>query len=619
MPTLAEQRARLEEGARYDVPEAERLIRFLPEAVMVHQAGRIVFANNAAARMLRAAGPAEELIGREILSFVPPEERIQVREETRGWLAERTGSAPLRHKSLGFDGSIIDVETTALALEWNGREAVLLVSRDLSERHKAETALNESEERYRRLIEVLPDAVYIHDGTQILFVNPAGVREFGAGNANEIIGRSPFDFCHPDERAMIGSGVEQMISTGVGTPDLRRRRRLRIDGSEYLADVAVQTLTWQGRPAVLVVVRDVTVEVNAAAELRESEERYRRLVELLPDAIYIHDGDRILFVNPAGVNMFGAHHEKEIIGRTPTEFLHPSNRDSIEGRSRDLIAGKLSTEFLRRRRLRVDGTEYLADVAVLHLNWKGKPCVLAVVRDVTDQVRAAEELRRSNAELEQFAYVASHDLQEPLRTVSSYCQLLEKRYKERLDEDASDYIDFAVSGAKRMQLLINDLLQYSRVGTRGKPFRPTELNQVFADAVSSLDRAISEAGATVTRGELPVVPGDAVQLGQLFQNLVGNAIKFRGPHAPKVEVGAREIAGETVFSVKDNGIGIEAQHADRIFQIFQRLHEREKYSGTGIGLAVCKKIVERHGGRIWVESAPGEGSAFLFTLPGRPG
>jgi PAS domain S-box-containing protein len=617
MSNLAEQRARLEQVAPRDVPEAERLIRFLPDSVMVHQAGRIVFANNAAARLMRA-GTADELIGRDILSFVPPEERSQVRQETRGWLAERVGSAPLRHKSLGFDGSAIDVETTALALDWNGREAVLLVSRDLSERYRAETVLNESEERYRRLIEVLPDAVYIHDGSRILFVNPAGVREFGAKEAAEIVGRSPLEFCHPEERGQIGSGVRQMIATGRSTPDLRRRRRMRIDGSQYLADVAVQAMTWQGRPAVLVAVRDVTAEVNAAAELRDSEERYRRLVDLLPDAIYIHDGERILFVNPAGVTMFGARDETDIIGRAPAEFLHPSNRDSLAGRARDLIAGKLSTEFIRRRRLRVDGTEYLADVAALQLNWKGKPAVLAVVRDVTDQVRAAEELRRSNAELEQFAYVASHDLQEPLRTVSSYCQLLEKRYKEKLDKNAADYIEFAVSGAKRMQLLINDLLQYSRVGTRGKPFRPTELNQVFADVVSSLDRAISESGATVTRGELPVVPGDAVQLGQLFQNLIGNAIKFRGPHAPEIEVGAAEIEGETVFSVKDNGIGIEAQHADRIFQIFQRLHEREKYSGTGIGLAVCKKIVERHGGRIWVESAPGQGSAFLFTLPGRP-
>jgi PAS domain S-box-containing protein len=616
MPTLAEQRARLGAIAQHDVPEAERLIRFLPEAVMVHQAGHIVFANNAAARLLRA-GTAEELIGREILSFVPPEERSQVRAETRGWLAERVGSAPLRHKSLGFDGSIIDVETTALALEWNGREAVLLVSRDLSERREAETALNESEERYRRLIEVLPDAVYIHDGARILFVNPAGVREFGVRTAEEIVGRSPLDFCHPDERAPIDSGVRRMIDTGTGTPDIRRRRRLRMDGSEYLADVAVQAMTWRARPAILVVVRDVTSEVSAAAELRDSEERYRRLVDLLPDAIYIHDGERIMFVNPAGVTMFGARSEREIVGRTPAEFLHPSNRDSIEGRSRDLLAGKLSTEFLRRRRLRVDGSEYLADVAVLQLNWKGKPAVLAVVRDVTEQVRAAEELRRSNAELEQFAYVASHDLQEPLRTVSSYCQLLEKRYKEKLDKDAVEYIDFAVSGAKRMQLLINDLLQYSRVGTRGKPFRPTELNQVFADAVSNLDRAIAESGAKVTRGELPIVPGDAVQLGQLFQNLIGNAIKFRGTHAPEIEVSARDVDGETVLSVKDNGIGIEAQHAERIFQIFQRLHEREKYSGTGIGLAVSKKIVERHGGRIWVESAPGAGSAFLFTLPGQ--
>ena len=240
-----------------------------------------------------------------------------------------------------------------------------------------------------------------------------------------------------------------------------------------------------------------------------------------------------------------------------------------------------------------------------------------VAREQTENELSAlvDELRRSNAELEQFAYVASHDLQEPLRMVSSYTQLLARRYKGRLDDDADEFIGFAVDGANRMQTLINDLLQYSRVGTRGKELAPTDVSAVFDAACANLKRAIDESEAEVTSGELPAVMGDDVQLGQLFQNLIGNALKFRGEERPRVRVEAEPQNDQTwLFSVKDNGIGIAPEYRERIFVIFQRLHGRTEYSGTGIGLAVCKKIVERHGGRIWVESSPGEGSTFYFTL-----
>ena len=235
-------------------------------------------------------------------------------------------------------------------------------------------------------------------------------------------------------------------------------------------------------------------------------------------------------------------------------------------------------------------------------------------RRVTDRTT---ELKRSNEELEQFAYVASHDLQEPLRMVTNYLQLLRQRYQGKLDSNADEFIAFALDGAERMQALILGLLSYSRVGTQGKPFEPISGNQILERALANLQLALTESGATIEHDSLPVIHGDAVQLTQLFQNLISNAVKFRGPEPPKIQIRVERKGAEWLFTVRDNGIGIAPKDFERIFILFQRLHSRQKYPGTGIGLSFCKKIVERHGGQIWLESEPGKGTAFFFTLPAR--
>jgi len=226
-----------------------------------------------------------------------------------------------------------------------------------------------------------------------------------------------------------------------------------------------------------------------------------------------------------------------------------------------------------------------------------------------------EKLKKSNEELEQFAYVASHDLQEPLRKISSFSELLALQYKGRLDADADRYLEYITDGAFRMQTQIRELLEYSRIDRRGKEFIPTDCNEVLNSTLIYIHLAIDEAGATVTHGPLPTIKADGVQLGQVFQNLISNAVKFRGAEPPLVHISAEQREKEWVFAVKDNGIGIAPEYADRIFVMFQRLHTRTEYPGTGLGLAICKKIVERHKGRIWVESEPGKGATFYFTIP----
>jgi PAS domain S-box-containing protein len=323
-------------------------------------------------------------------------------------------------------------------------------------------------------------------------------------------------------------------------------------------------------------------------------------------------------INPAWERILG-YSRDEMLASPYVRFVHPDDQEKTLAEAQKLTAGVDTISFENRYRCK--------DGSYRWLLWRSTAdrkteLLYAAARDITDRKEAEEQLRRtvselqrSNEELAQFAHVASHDLREPLRMVASFLQLLERHCKDKLNGKEQEYIAYAVDGAKRMEALVRDLLTLSRVQTRAKPFQPVDCKDVLKDALADLQVAIREAGAILSHDAMPTVTADPTQLAQLFQNLLANAIKFRGAPTARVHIGAKREANRWVFSIQDNGIGIDPQYFERIFVVFQRLHSKDEYPGTGIGLALSRKIVERHRGTIWVESEPGKGTTFFFTIP----
>jgi PAS domain S-box-containing protein len=392
--------------------------------------------------------------------------------------------------------------------------------------------------------------------------------------------------------------------------------------------VSVQ-MAFVNRLAIILVLWILTIILiqrrHESEVLHDQKESLRAILDAAVDGIITIDERGIIqSVNPAVTRIFG-YPPEEMINQNVNMLMpgpfHDEHdqylRHYLETNEKKIIG--IGREVMGKRK---DGSVFPLDLAVSEVNLNNQRMFTGLLRDITKRKQTEEELNkavesltRSNAELEQFAYVASHDLQEPLRMIASYVQLLQKRYQSKLDKEADEFINYATDGARRMQLLIEDLLTFSRVGTQVQAFKALDLAIVLNLALDNLQLAIRENNAVITFEALPQVNGDESQLVQVFQNLLDNALKFRKDRQPCIHVSAQNKLNYWLISVQDNGIGIDPKYFDRIFLVFQRLHSKAKYPGTGIGLAICKKIIERHGGKIWVETEPGMGSRFQFTLP----
>ena len=618
------------------IREKEKLYRSLVENIdlgitLVDADYRVLMTNATLERIFRR--PVGEFIGSHC--YQEFEKRSAVCPDCPGRTALRSGQpAETETQAVLADGSRVDVRIRAFPILDDEKQATgfIEVIEDITGRKRFENQLAENRRRLQTLMDNLPGMAYRcrNDADWTMEFISQGSLELTGYAAEELIGnrnRSYASLIPAEDRQRVWTEVqlalerresfslEYPIVTATG-----QTRQVWEKGSGVFAD--------HGEVAALEgFVLDVTDRKAAEDELRERKEFIETIIGNLPIGLSVNtiDDGRFRYMNRNFQEIYGW--PQEILLDVEAFFEHvypdPEFRREI---SLQIYADMASGDPARMLWENVPITRQSGEKAVVsarNIPMIGKNLMISTVWDVTAYNTAQKELevtiaelRRSNRELEQFAYVASHDLQEPLRMVGSYVQLLARRYRGRLDADADEFIDFAVEGAVRMQKLINDLLAFSRVGRQREAFAPVDCNQILSRVTQDLQEASAEAEAAIQVERLPKVQGDASQLTQVFQNLLANAIKFHGQDPPQVVVSAQRQGGDWVFAVRDNGIGIDPQYFDKVFIIFQRLHGKRDYPGTGIGLALTKKIIEHHGGRIWIESTPGQGTTFFFTLRG---
>ncbi|HCL06483.1 MAG TPA: hypothetical protein DHW64_11225 [Chitinophagaceae bacterium] len=610
----------------------------ITEAEPIEGAGpKILYVNEAFTRM--TGYTAEEVIGQTPRILQGPgtdqQELQRLKNALRNW--EPCDIEVLNYKKNG-EPFWNNFTVAPVANESGWYTHWVAVERDVTERRKTDVLIRDSEEKRRLIMNAALDAIVCIDTEgMITFWNPQAEKIFG-WKQEEVIGKRLSNIIIPEAyRTMHDHGMEQYKITGKG-PALNALLELSAinrDGVSFPVELTVLPIHQDNDSFFCAFIRDITERKKAETATRRSNERYELVAKATSDAIWDWDM-RTGVVVRSGDGLQKLFGYDTATASADNDFwrkhVHPDDISRVTAQ-RELMLETTTDHYWEDeyRFERKDGSyAHVYDRGYVIRNKEGKAIrMIGSTQDISALKRSeqqlyelnavlekrAAELARSNAELERFAYVASHDLQEPLRMVSSFLQLLDKQYTAKLDDKAREYINYAVGGAERMKRLILDLLSYSRVATVAEQFQSVDMNTVAKHVIQIFESRFEKERITLTTGRLPVVQGNSSQLQQLLQNLIGNAIKYKSEHPPLIEIGCQEEESRFVFFVKDNGIGINPKYFEKIFVVFQRLHPVNNYSGTGIGLAICKKIIERHHGEIWVESEEGKGSTFFFSMP----
>ena len=633
------------------------LLEAAPDAmVVVNQSGEILLVNVQAEK--KFGYRRDELIGQKVKDIIPE----GFAERLIADAARSTADALAQHMGTGIelsgrrkDGSEFPIEIMLSPLE--SAEGILVTAaiRNISARKDAEKHLAQMEGRYRGLLEAAPDAmVVVNQGGEIVLVNVQAEKQFGYPR-DELVGQKvkniiPEGFAErliSDATRSAADALAQQIGMGI---ELSGRRK---DGSEFPIEIMLSPLESAEGILVTAAIRNIGGRKAAEKHLVQMEGRYRGLLEAAPDAmVVVNQTGEIVLLNVQAEKQFG-YRRDELLGQRMKNIIPEGFAERLVADASRSVADALAQQIgmgIELSGRRKDGSEFPIEIMLSPLESAEGILVTAAIRNISArkkserdntqlenqatvmrsahdelELRVSERtkelafanqiLEQSNLELKQFAYIASHDLQSPLRSISGFVQLLKMEYEDKLSEEAVDWIRRTVQSIGQMQTLIRDLLSYSRVDARSVPFTRIPFLDIVNDALTLLESSIRDSGGRVTWDQLPVIMGDRSQLVQLIQNLIGNGLTYRGDKPPHIHLSAERSGKEWVFSVCDNGIGIDPKHYGQIFEIFKRLHDQKDYPGTGIGLAVCRRVVIRHGGRIWVQSEPGHGSTFFFTIP----
>ena len=641
------ERIQIEESLKESEEKFRKLIQSTPDGIILNDDQGVILEWNAGMEQIFGI-PGDEAIGRmlpEVASRCAPEDTAgdQVEEWVFSIIEEMDNKArsssenPFIELSIRQpDGTIRIIEARNFSFTAQGRMFYGCVIRDITEKKQVEETLIESEEELQNLIESSGDGIIITDDEGRIIKWNTGAETITGLAAGDVVGVPAWEiqsqsanegWAGPDPLAQYRTDWDRLLHDDTD-PHFNRLFIGEIRTPEgdlrYIQQRVFRIPTRRGF-RIGAIIRDITERKQIEDAIDESEEKYRTLVEMSPDIIVIHQQGKIVYVNPAIANLLTTSNPEDLIGMDVFDLLHPDSHAIVQQNTKNDLEG-IVTPTTEVRIIRGDGTVGTFEGRGRGILYNRNPAIQVVLRDITERKAAelqlreyAENLRRSNEDLELFAAIATHDLQEPIRGIVAYSQLLLSQCREGMKPQTEKYLKIIENAGLRMNTLVRNLREYSRIRSHAEPLEPVDMGTVLSAALNNLGLVIKETQASITYDQLPVVPADATQITQVFQNVIDNALKFRREGvAPIIHISVAPLDGMWQFAVQDNGLGIPQEYYRKIFILFERLHQRDTIPGTGLGLALCKRIIERHGGRMWVESEMGKGSTFYFTLPAGP-